>query len=92
MARSLPSDKGIYFRRSRLVNSWSIWAHGVPWDLVNGGNRTAELRTLAKSAPFAGVILCSIAVWALGDFHQEPAHWAGVLLHNHGDARSQTKL
>jgi glycogen debranching enzyme len=35
-----PSDKGIYFLDTRLINSWQISANGVPWDLLNSGNIT----------------------------------------------------
>jgi hypothetical protein len=41
MARSSsPVTKGVYFFDTRLINSWSIWANGVPWDLLNSGNIT----------------------------------------------------
>src|SRR5436190_7227465 len=33
-----PSEKGVYFFDTRLINSWSISANGVPWDLLNSGN------------------------------------------------------
>ncbi len=32
-----PSDKGLYFRDTRLISAWSIYANGVPWVLLNGG-------------------------------------------------------
>ena len=32
-----PSDKGLYFRDTRLVSAWSIYANGTPWVLLNGG-------------------------------------------------------
>ncbi len=32
-----PSDKGLYFRDTRLVGSWSIYANGEDWELLNGG-------------------------------------------------------
>jgi glycogen debranching enzyme len=32
-----PSDKGLYFLDTRLVSSWSIYANGEPWELLNGG-------------------------------------------------------
>jgi glycogen debranching enzyme len=35
-----PSDKGVYFFDTRLINSWNISANGVPWDLLNSGNIT----------------------------------------------------
>src|SRR5215813_9475940 len=32
-----PSDKGLYFFDTRIVSSWTIYANGEPWDLLNGG-------------------------------------------------------
>ena len=34
---SSPSDKGLYFRDTRLISAWSIYANGSPWVLLNGG-------------------------------------------------------
>jgi glycogen debranching enzyme len=32
-----PSDKGLYFFDTRLISSWTIFANGEPWNLLNGG-------------------------------------------------------
>ncbi|HEY7180116.1 MAG TPA: glycogen debranching N-terminal domain-containing protein, partial [Blastocatellia bacterium] len=32
-----PSEKGLYFLDTRVVSSWSIYANGETWDLLNGG-------------------------------------------------------
>jgi glycogen debranching enzyme len=32
-----PSDKGLYFFDTRVISAWSVYANGVPWDLLNGG-------------------------------------------------------
>ena len=32
-----PTDKGLYFRDTRLISAWSIYANGDPWVLLNGG-------------------------------------------------------
>ena len=32
-----PSDKGLYFLDTRVISSWSLFANGEPWDLLNGG-------------------------------------------------------
>jgi glycogen debranching enzyme len=32
-----PSEKGLYFRDTRLVSAWSIFANGEHWTLLNGG-------------------------------------------------------
>src|SRR5215469_12610024 len=34
---SWPSEKGLYFRDTRIVSSWAIYANGEPWQLLNGG-------------------------------------------------------
>jgi glycogen debranching enzyme len=35
-----PSDMGLYFRDTRVVSSWSIFANGEPWELLNGGAKS----------------------------------------------------
>jgi glycogen debranching enzyme len=32
-----PSDEGLYFLDTRIVSSWSIYANGERWELLNGG-------------------------------------------------------
>ena len=32
-----PSDKGLFFRDTRIISNWSIYANGEPWTLLNGG-------------------------------------------------------
>src|SRR5262249_2531785 len=32
-----PSEKGLYFYDTRVVSSWTIYANGEPWTLLNGG-------------------------------------------------------
>jgi glycogen debranching enzyme len=34
---SWPSERGLYFRDTRLISAWAIYANGEPWDLLNGG-------------------------------------------------------
>jgi glycogen debranching enzyme len=34
---SWPSDQGMYFRDTRVMSAWSIYANGSPWDLLSGG-------------------------------------------------------
>jgi glycogen debranching enzyme len=36
-----PSDKGLYFYDTRVVSSWTMYANGEPWDLLNGGTITS---------------------------------------------------
>ena len=32
-----PSTSGLYFRDTRVISAWAIYADGEPWDLLNGG-------------------------------------------------------
>lgn len=32
-----PSQHGLYFRDTRVISAWAIYANGEPWDLLNGG-------------------------------------------------------
>jgi glycogen debranching enzyme len=32
-----PSERGLYFRDTRLISAWKIYANGESWDLLNGG-------------------------------------------------------
>ena len=32
-----PSDKGLYFFDTPVVSSWTVYANGEPWELLNGG-------------------------------------------------------
>lgn len=35
-----PSERGLFFLDTRVLSSWSIYANGEPWDLLNGGATT----------------------------------------------------
>src|ERR1700677_2845523 len=32
-----PSKCGLYFRDTRVISAWAIYANGEQWDLLNGG-------------------------------------------------------
>ncbi|MBV9051712.1 MAG: amylo-alpha-1,6-glucosidase [Hyphomicrobiales bacterium] len=32
-----PSARGLYFRDTRMISAWAIYANGAPWDPLNGG-------------------------------------------------------
>src|ERR1700722_1618060 len=32
-----PSKGGLYFRNTRVISAWAIYANGEQWDLLNGG-------------------------------------------------------
>jgi glycogen debranching enzyme len=36
-----PSERGLYFYDTRIISSWTIYANGEPWTLLNGGAITA---------------------------------------------------
>jgi hypothetical protein len=35
---SWPTEKGMYFRDTRLISAWAIYANGELWKLLNGGS------------------------------------------------------
>ncbi len=37
-----PSNKGLYFYDTRVISSWTVYANGEPWDLLNGGATTSR--------------------------------------------------
>ncbi len=49
-----PTDKGLYFRDTRLLSGWYIYANGESWELLNGGSlhhRGARIYLTNKSIP-----------------------------------------
>jgi hypothetical protein len=32
-----PGQRGLYFRDTRVISAWAIYANGEQWDLLNGG-------------------------------------------------------
>src|ERR1700751_1982587 len=32
-----PSKRGLYFRDTRVISAWAVYANGESWDLLNGG-------------------------------------------------------
>lgn len=34
-------QKGLYFYDTRVISSWTVYANGEPWDLLNGGTTTS---------------------------------------------------
>src|ERR1700683_5141778 len=31
------TDRGLFFRDTRLISVWRLYANGAPWELLNGG-------------------------------------------------------
>src|SRR3981189_1705746 len=60
-----PSKCGLYFRDTRVISAWAIYANGELWDLLNGGavapqaarifltNRAFEKTGRSRHAPWA---------------------------------------
>ena len=75
-----PSEKGFYFFDTRIVSSWTIYANGEPWELLNGGaisyyasrifltNRS--LRTEDGTIPQRTLGL-TISRWISGGMHED---------------------
>jgi hypothetical protein len=75
-----PSDKGLYFRDTRLISNWSIYANGEPWMLLNGGAITYyAARIFLTNRIFAtesGVVPerilgLTIGRWVAGGVHED---------------------
>jgi glycogen debranching enzyme len=75
-----PSDKGLYFLDTRVVSSWTIYANGETWELLNGGpvayyasrvfltNRTFLTETETILPRTLGL---TISRWILGGLHED---------------------
>ncbi len=75
-----PTEKGLYFFDTRVVSSWTIYANGEPWKLLNGGaisyyasrvfltNRS--FRTEAGTIPQRTLGL-TISRWISGGMHED---------------------
>ena len=46
-----PSEKGLYFYDTRVVSSWTVYANGEPWDLLNSGTTTCARRARLPYKP-----------------------------------------
>jgi hypothetical protein len=61
-----PSNRGLYFRDTRVISAWAIYANGEPWDLLNGGQlplmRRVSFRPIAPSR--AKTVRSQRARWA----------------------------
>src|SRR6202051_4874048 len=44
-----PSKCGLYFRDTRGISAWAIYANGEPWDLLNGGAGGYHARRIFQS-------------------------------------------
>ena len=75
-----PSDKGLFFRDTRVISNWSIYANGEPWILLNGGAITYyAARIFLTNRVFAtesGVVPerilgLTISRWIDGGMHED---------------------
>ncbi|HEX7947089.1 MAG TPA: glycogen debranching N-terminal domain-containing protein, partial [Phenylobacterium sp.] len=90
-----PTDKGVYYRDTRLISSWRIYADGEPWDLLNSGNiaffaariflANRKLTTEAGEIA-AGTLGLTVSRSLEGGLHED------LDLVNHGSAPAQFNL
>jgi glycogen debranching enzyme len=75
-----PSEKGLYFLDTRLVSSWTIYANGEPWELLNGGAITHYASRIfltnrafaTESGPIAACVLgLTISRWIHDGMHED---------------------
>jgi glycogen debranching enzyme len=75
-----PSERGLYFLDTRVVSSWTVYANGEPWELLNGGPVTyyaARIFLTNRSfATEAGIIPprtlgFTISRWIYGGTHED---------------------
>ncbi len=75
-----PTDKGFYFRDTRLISSWLIYANGEPWDLLNAANIShyaARSFLINRTIPSetgdipAGSIGLTLSRWMAGGIHED---------------------
>ncbi|MGA7384943.1 MAG: glycogen debranching N-terminal domain-containing protein [Methylocella sp.] len=75
-----PSERGLYFLDTRVVSSWTVYANGEVWELLNGGAVTyyaARIFLTNRSiATEAGMIAprtlgFTISRWIYGGMHED---------------------
>ena len=71
---SWPSKCGLYFRDTRVISAWAIYANGELWDLLNGG----------AVAPHAARIFLSNRAFETED-GPVPSHTLGLVIGRHVD-------
>jgi glycogen debranching enzyme len=69
-----PSKHGLYFRDTRVISAWAIYANGEPWELLNGG----------AVAPHAARIYLTNRAFASEDGQIAP-HTLGLVIDRHID-------
>src|SRR6478736_4242591 len=66
-----PSNRGLYFRDTRVISAWAIYANGEPWDLLNGGAIAPHAaRIVQTNRAFVSAVAHQVAV-ALLDYVAE---------------------
>ena len=90
-----PSDKGFYFKDTRLISSWSVYANGQHWVLLNGGAiayyasrmflTNDDLRTQDGTVP-ARTLALVVSREMDGGMHED------LDVTNHGTARARFNL
>ena len=63
---SFPSEKGLYFNDTRIISSWSLYADGVPWNLLSGGATTHDTLSIHLTNPALTTASGSVPARTLG--------------------------
>ena len=75
-----PSERGLYFLDTRVVSSWTVYANGEPWELLNGGPITYyAARVFLTNRSFATeaamipprTLGFTISRWIYGGMHED---------------------
>ena len=78
-----PSPRGLYFRDTRVISAWAIYANGELWDLLNGGAidyHAARIFQTNRAFITEGGAYCG-AHAGLGD--RTPHQWWAARGHRH---------
>ena len=73
-----PSEKGLFFRDTRVISSWTIYANGEPWILLNGGAITYYAARIFLTNSAFGTENCTIPARTLG---LTIGRWIGGAVH-----------
>ena len=75
-----PSERGLYFLDTRVISSWTVYANGEPWELLNGGAITyyaARIFLTNRSVATEASIIAprtlgfTISRWIHGGLHED---------------------
>ena len=85
-----PSARGLYFRDTRVISAWAIYANGEPWDLLNGGADRLSRRAHLSDQPrlrYRGRAYCGAHA---GPGDRPPHRWRAARGHRHHKQQSES--